>query len=58
MLSISLVGFQWDFSLDRFKSRLQVIPTIITGQPANKHGTNQLVDEYQPLGWNRGTKQH
>ena len=58
MLSISPVGFQWDFSLDRFKSRLQVTPTIIIGQPANKHDTSQLIDEDQPFGWNKGAKQH
>ena len=51
-------GFQWVFSLDKFKSILQVTNTIIIGQPTKKHDTNQLVDEDQPLGWNRGAKQH
>ena len=51
-------GFQWDFSLDRLKSRLQVTTTIITGQPINKQDPNQLLDEDQPLGIKTGAKQH
>ena len=50
-------GFQWDFNLDRFKSRLKVTTTIITGQPTKKKETNQLLDEDQPLRWNKGAKQ-
>ena len=51
-------GFQWDFILYRFKYRLQVTTTITIGQQPNKKDTNQLVDEYQPLGWNKGAKKH